>query len=454
MKFIHTADWHLGNKMHGVDRNAETQAFLLWLRDKIIEENAETLVVSGDIFDTINPPIEARKQYNDFLASIINTCCKNVIITGGNHDSAALLDSQKELLEPLNIHIVGSLANKAAKDMIYELKDKEGNVNAICAAVPFARENELFTSIEDGSIKQEESSSSFSDRAYSALYRQVADECIKLRAERNIPIIATGHLYAADLEGRFEGEEGAKENADDGVRVLDVTGNLGAVHVGIFPKEFSYVALGHIHYCTRVALNDRIRYSGSPFVMGFDEAHIPHYVLSVEITPSETVSNADSVNVKKIESPRFNMFRRISGDSKTIKDELLKYKNRSDRTNLYTDLYTDVYIEIYYKKEDGININDELDELVEELQKQKVYIVSRRIQDIDIRSYKDFDGEEVKNLEPEEIFKSLILSKCNVSFEGTTEEIKEKESAYVNKYLDLFIETFNEFSNGSLNADN
>ena len=66
MKFIHTADWHLGNSMHDIDRQKETEQFLAWLRERIVELGAQCLVIAGDIFDTTNPPIEARRQYFRF----------------------------------------------------------------------------------------------------------------------------------------------------------------------------------------------------------------------------------------------------------------------------------------------------------------------------------------------------------------------------------------------------
>lgn len=429
MKFIHTADWHLGNKMHGIDRQQENQSFLIWLKDEIIKNKIDTLIVSGDIFDTANPPVESRKQYNDFLASLLNTECRNIIITAGNHDSPALLDSQKEILEPLNIHIVGSISNCNLNDIVYELKDVQGNVEAVCAAVPFVRENELRDFVDEDT-----EDGTFSDRANENLYKDVLEECKKVRGDLDIPLIATGHLYACDLEGRFDGEV-KDAAADDGVRTLDVVGKLGSVHVKTFPCEFDYIALGHIHYATMVAKNSRIRYSGSPFVMGFDEANIPHYVLVGEFGSDRELT------IQKIKVPDFNDYKRVAGDFETIKTELLKYEKSSRENNLY--------VEVYYKKEDDINISEELDKMVEELQDNNIYIISRRLQNVINRSVTDFDAEEVKNLEPKEIFTRLIASRNKVLTEDKTEE-----DSYIDKYLPLFMESYNEFLNGNSNENN
>ena len=128
MKIIHTADWHLGSKMHSSDRMEEQENFLKWMKEEIELEEAETLVIAGDIFDVSNPSNESRKQFFSFLASLQNTCCKNIVVVAGNHDSGFMLNSIKDLGELLNIHIVGLLEQTEMKDIVFELKDKDGKV--------------------------------------------------------------------------------------------------------------------------------------------------------------------------------------------------------------------------------------------------------------------------------------------------------------------------------------
>ena len=99
MKLIHTADWHLGNQMHDINRTEEYRHFFKWLKEKIIQEKAEVLVISGDVFDVANPSVEARKLYFDFLSVLDETECSNIVIIGGNHDSGNLLDAPKQILK-------------------------------------------------------------------------------------------------------------------------------------------------------------------------------------------------------------------------------------------------------------------------------------------------------------------------------------------------------------------
>ena len=67
MKLIHTADWHLGNTFHGHDRADEHAHFLSWLLEVVRQQRPDALIISGDIFDTANPPARAEKQFFDFL---------------------------------------------------------------------------------------------------------------------------------------------------------------------------------------------------------------------------------------------------------------------------------------------------------------------------------------------------------------------------------------------------
>lgn len=143
MRFIHTADWHLGNKMYDVDRVEEISTFLNWLIEYLDNEKIETLIIAGDVFDTINPSVETKTQYFNFLAEIQKTSCNNIVIIGGNHDSGALLDAPKELLKICNIHVVGSINNLKITDFVFELKNRKGNEIGICIAIPFCRESEI-----------------------------------------------------------------------------------------------------------------------------------------------------------------------------------------------------------------------------------------------------------------------------------------------------------------------
>ena len=426
MKFIHTADWHLGNTMHDIDRTRETGAFLEWLKTEIATVGAEALVIAGDIFDVVNPSNVAKTQYYKFLASLLTTKCSNVVVIGGNHDSGTLLDAPAEILEVLNIKVVGSINNRCIDDLVVELKNGDGQAIGICCAVPFMRNLELeqfYKSYVGDRVGDEDGAND--EDLLKHLYADVYRRAVELRGNRDIPIIATGHLYASNLSGRDSEsvESGTAENVanaiDDGVR--EVVGTLGNVDISTFPSELDYVALGHIHYTSMVAKNPKVRYSGSPFVMGFDEANCKRYVLAVD------VGLGAAPIVEKIEVPKTVRFEQFKGDIESLKRNL---------RNLETELLLnpmETYVDLLLTSGKFVSLNDALE--AEESGKHFVVKRHRISRDI-LRGANSFDDcvESTKQYTKEDYFRMLIASNA-----------QENESADVvkNQY-DKFISLFNE----------
>ena len=438
MKFIHTADWHLGNTMHDIDRTRETGAFLEWLKSEIETVGAQALVIAGDIFDVVNPSNMAKTQYYKFLSSLFKTKCCNVIVVGGNHDSGTLLDAPAGILDALNIKVVGSINNREVDDLVFELNDAQGNAIGICCVVPFMRDLEL-EQFYKYSEKPVEGANVADGDLLKRLYTDVYRRAVELRGNRNIPIIATGHLYASNLSGRDAeiagvraGLDGATENAfagekatmpetavDDGVR--EVIGTLGNVDVSTFPSEADYVALGHIHYTSMVAKNPKVRYSGSPFVMGFDEANCKRYVLAVDVAQGAIPT------VEKIEVPKAIRFEQFKGDIETLKLKLRNLEKELVANPMET------YVDLLLTSGDFVSLNDAL----EKEETGKHFVVKRhRISRDVLRGATGFDDcvESTKQYTKEDYFRMLIASNLQ----------ENDESDAVKKQYDKFISLFNE----------
>lgn len=414
MKFIHTADWHLGNSMHDIDRREEAKQFLDWLRERIVEFGAECLVVAGDIFDTANPPVEARRMYFRFLASLLDTCCKNIVLVGGNHDSGALLDAPRDLLDALNIQMVGSMGDRSVEDLVKELTDGRGEVIGISAAVPYVREADLRPYLTEGA-------ENFADSTYKGLYGAVYEAAEKLRAGREIPIVATGHLYAAKLEGRPDNDDG-RDMKNHGVR--DIVGNLGTVPVGVFPEGLDYVALGHIHYTTMVAKNPKVRYSGSPFVLGFDEAKMPHYILTVDLAQGQNPV------VEKVEAPRYFEFRRLTGATAEIRRQLVALRSEA--------LTKPVKLEIVYDYDPRVNVQAELEDVLEGENYEVVSWKSNRRDSLNAADFTDDSSDGIEIPDERGVFKLLLMKQA-----GLTEADEQVEAQYA-EYLPFFEQVLEE----------
>ena len=281
MKLLHTSDWHLGHRLlNQADRDAEHQVALDWLVGVLDRESIDILLIAGDIFDNANPPHSALRRYYEFLTAVRNTHCKHIVIIGGNHDSPALLNAPKNLLQSLNIHVVGNVQwENNAPNLSQEIVLIENK--AIIAAVPFLR---------DRDVRPKNLSDSFNERQAQLQagiiehYAQVA-ELLKKYETPSIPIIATGHLFAAG------------STLSDSEKSIHV-GNLGQISAASFPQLFDYIALGHLHRPQKVASQQHIRYSGSLIPLSFNEAAYSKQVLIVEFN-GRSLQNIQSLDVPK-----------------------------------------------------------------------------------------------------------------------------------------------------------
>ena len=120
MKFLHTADWHIGILFHEFDRTYEHQQFLNWLNETLVEQAVDVLLISGDIFDISNPSAASLRMFYNFLkAATENNPSLQIIITAGNHDSASRLEVAKPLLNE-QVHIIGMIERTDTGDIHYE----------------------------------------------------------------------------------------------------------------------------------------------------------------------------------------------------------------------------------------------------------------------------------------------------------------------------------------------
>jgi exonuclease SbcD len=71
MRILHTADWHIGQTLNGWARDLEHRLFLERLHDLILAQEVDVLLVSGDVFDGINPSGEAQRLLYGAIARMV-----------------------------------------------------------------------------------------------------------------------------------------------------------------------------------------------------------------------------------------------------------------------------------------------------------------------------------------------------------------------------------------------
>jgi len=312
MKILHTADWHLGHRLHEQSQFEEQSAFLKWLEQYIIEQAVDILLVSGDVFDTGAPSAQSLELYYNFLVRLQRTSCKHIIITGGNHDAPAQLNAPRELLAALSITVIGKATENIA-DEIVELTLGEERV--LIAAVPYLRDQDIRKAVAGETFEQ------LGDRYKHALvqhYNDAAAACEE-RMEAAYPVIAMGHLFAVG------------GNTSDSEQTIYV-GNLGDIGAEDFPEVFDYVALGHLHRPQLVGKREHIRYSGSPYALSFSEAGYSKAVVVLAIEQRQISA------IEEVALPIYRALHRIKGTLEEVLNQLRDIDAQSATTTPWVEV--------------------------------------------------------------------------------------------------------------------
>ena len=313
MRILHTSDWHLGQNFYTKSRAAEHQAFLSWLRQTAEEQQVDAIIVAGDIFDTGSPPSYARELYNRFVVDLQSTGCQ-LIVLAGNHDSVATLNESRELLACLNTRVIASAQHHPEGQAIL-INNRQGEPGAVLCPIPFLRPRDITRSRagESGSEKQLHLLD-----AITRHYQECFDAACRLRGERALPVIATGHLTALGV------------TKTDAVRDIYI-GTLDAFPASHFPAA-DYIALGHIHRAQCVAKCEHIRYCGSPIPLSFDETGGAKIVNLVEFSAGALAA------ITPLEVPVTQPLAMIKGNLAQIEQQLEQWRDAPAEPKTWLDI--------------------------------------------------------------------------------------------------------------------
>jgi exonuclease SbcD len=408
MRILHTADWHLGKKLDQQDRLEEQVLFLNWLQKCIREQQVDALIIAGDIFDTGSPSNEAMQVYYNFLVGLKESGCQSTIIIGGNHDSISTLNAPRELLKALQIHVVGGVPLDPGEQII-PLKNKQGAVEAVVAAVPFLRDRDVRLSIPGETAAER---SLRLQQGIAAYYTKLLPG-MQFEYNNDIPLIATGHLFA----------QGA--TACESEKEIHV-GALGQLSAGTFPTEYAYVALGHLHRPQTVGGLPHIRYSGSPIPLSFSESSDAKEVVILETQPGKPLQ------ISGIPIPVFRRLLRLHGTPEIVLQKI-------------QDILPDTKVKLPFWIEIQVHTQQLLtqlqDELIENLQKipgfGQLFLRQIRLREAKGMAEQQPDFHQLIDMSPEHVFELRLEAlddaadkeALTATFQEAMQYLQEKEGA-------------------------
>ncbi|MCB0645747.1 MAG: exonuclease SbcCD subunit D C-terminal domain-containing protein [Saprospiraceae bacterium] len=375
MKILHTGDWHLGKQLYREELREEQHQYFEFLLNTIKKEAVDVLLVSGDVFDYANPSNESKKMYLDFLGALKQQGDIKVVITAGNHDSITYLESSKQVLQLLDIQVVGSPENVSLLPM-----KEGGEVKAVVIPIPFIADRFLRKGME---MASEEDKIEACRQALISVF----DSWSKQAAEAypGIPRICVGHLFI----------QGA--NVSDSERKIQI-GNLASLNVSHLDHMFEYMALGHIHKPQK--LSEKVRYAGSPVALSFSERSDDKLMILIEI-------EEDTIKTRNIAVPTFRKLVRFSGTFAEVKEKLEAYRNEFE-------LPTFVELEVKESFYDPAKIVL-LKDLEASYQTSAVKVLSTKIMFTERETATEgnrLSGKQLNELDPIEVFEERFKSEA------------------------------------------
>lgn len=254
MKFIHLSDLHIGKRVNEFSMIEDQKYILLEILSIIEKEEANAVLISGDIYDKSQPSNEAVNLFDEFIFRLSKLNVKTYIISG-NHDSAEKLSFAYRFIEKSNVFISPVYNGEIKK---HTLLDEWGKVNIYM--LPFIKPINVKLQFEDEEI------GSYTDAIKVAIKHMDVNE-----NERNI-ILSHQFVTGAIRSDSEEISLGGTDNVD--VCAYD---------------SFDYVALGHIHSPQKL-VRDTVRYSGTPLKYSFSECRHNKSVTVVEMKEKGNVS--------------------------------------------------------------------------------------------------------------------------------------------------------------------
>ncbi len=305
MKFIHISDLHIGKRVNEFSMIEDQTYILKQILSTVDAEQADGVIIAGDIYDKPVPSAEAVQVFDWFLTSLARLR-KKVFAVSGNHDSAERIAFGAQLMHGREVYISpvydGSVCKIALADTYGEL---------FIYLLPFIKPVSVRRVLEkeaDAVLPE-----TYQDAVKAAVDRMEVD-----RTKRNILV---AHQFVTGA-GRCESEEIA-------------VGGLDNIDAEIF-APFDYVALGHIHSPQSVQ-RETVRYCGTPLKYSLSEADQEKSVTVLDM------QEKGQVQIRTVPLRPLHDMRRIRGT-------YLEVTARS----FYQDTDTEDYVQITLTDEEDI----------------------------------------------------------------------------------------------------
>jgi exonuclease SbcD len=274
MRIIHTADWHLGDRLGRVDRTADLRRAVEEIAGICAEHSADVLIICGDLFSELNRADTLRHSVEHLNETFRQFLCGGgtILAITGNHDNEHFAQVLRQAMmlaapspeEPGDL-VAGGRFYLFPAPTLLRLAGRDG-APVQFVLMPWPSPSRYLD--EQG---QKYQSMMERDRALRVAFKQRLDAMfVGPRFDRRLPTVVAAHIATAGAElcnGQRIGEDGIVVAAHE------------------LPAHVAYVALGDIHRPQTLMGLSHVRYSGSIDRMDLGETDEEKGVIMVDIGP-------------------------------------------------------------------------------------------------------------------------------------------------------------------------
>jgi DNA repair protein SbcD/Mre11 len=264
VKFLHTADWHVGKTLKGRDRLDEQKAVLNEIVGIAEANEVDAVLIAGDVYDSTAPSAPAQQLVVRTLLRLRQTGAQ-VIVIAGNHDHGPTFEAYRPLMGEIGITLAG-MCRPPEKGGLVRFASRSDGADAQVAILPFLSQRYAVRAAEIVANTPSQNA-----RAYDEMVRQIVTSLTSAFSADAVNIVMS---HVTCVGGVFGGGERPAQSIFE-----------YSVPASIFPISAHYVALGHLHRRQSLPAQAPVHYSGSPLAVDFGEQDNTSVVCLVEAAP-------------------------------------------------------------------------------------------------------------------------------------------------------------------------
>jgi exonuclease SbcD len=254
MKILHTADWHLGDRLGRIDRTDDLRKAVERVAKLCHDEKIDLLLVAGDLFSELSRPDNLRSTI-EHLQQVFEGFLLGggtILAVTGNHDNENFCQTLRLVMtlaapaaaQPGDLQPNGRLY-LATNPTFLRLADRTGH-EAQFILMPYPTATRYLRDEQSQKYASLEEKNRHLQAAYSRWLKEIQEHP---RYDAGIPTVLSAHIHvhgaAFPSLFRMDKDESIEFSPDD------------------IPANVAYAALGHIHQHQCLGGQPHLRYCGS-----------------------------------------------------------------------------------------------------------------------------------------------------------------------------------------------